>query len=307
MDDLVPRLAAMSYKAAHNHLMSLDLPSDLRGKLADMATKARAETRKAARRNAALNTAHAQLWHRILAPLKYELSNARVGRDYRAAEQAPERVAAFSAYIELLEKLLLGLQNLQFEEERKFDGKETPMTPAELAEKRGLPNKGAHWSDWVSDKTKDRICTLFDGVPYTPKAKRPEPFQRRVPNRIFREDLRRLQKRTMRELRNAHQELQIVRMGVSGADAWEDIDRLELLTQNMDGALGFLLKLEGDKRDDLYNGVLPVTWHGIPEAKYVFDYGSSSDGTALAEALARFGEPDRKEQKTSRRPKRYRK
>ena len=37
-------------------------------------------------------------------------------------------------------------------------------TPGELAEERELPNNGLHWTDWVNDRTKHRIISLFDAI-----------------------------------------------------------------------------------------------------------------------------------------------
>jgi hypothetical protein len=43
-----------------------------------------------------------------------------------------------------------------------------------------IPNKGEHWSDYVSEKDKRRVRELFDAAPNPARGKRKEPFERRI-------------------------------------------------------------------------------------------------------------------------------
>ncbi len=135
------------------------------------------------RRNLLLRRAHKKLWVELMAPLKRELANARVGAVYKPAHPDPKRDEAFAAYVKCLEVLLQKLQQAYRLEAHKTDDDEDtpPLTPAGLAKLRGLENNGVHWTDWVPFKVKDAVTKAFNELPYTPKAKRKVPFKRTVP------------------------------------------------------------------------------------------------------------------------------
>jgi hypothetical protein len=107
-------------------------------------------------------------WDKVLQPLRYEINNARVGMRY-GGEKSPQRIAAFSEYIRIMEKLIAMLD---------APSKALDHTPIQIARDKGLPNDGEHWTDWIPARVKDKISLLFDAVPVVPRGKRKTPFQR---------------------------------------------------------------------------------------------------------------------------------
>lgn len=257
MNDLVQKLAAMNWNEAHNHLMSMNLPTDIRTSLANKAQKLREITALHNRRTKLTQYQHDELWFRLIAPLKYDLSNAKVGLKLKSFDAAPERHTAFTEYVKLLEKLLAGLQALQVDEARKVgNAKDRPRTPAEIATERGLPMRGAHWTHWINDRTKNRIEALFDAIPT--KAKRAKPFACRMPPDLFRRDKEALQKRTLNELDLVRQELALLRD--LGDDMTPDqtfrMRELEDEITDMSNALLYLSMF-------MRNEPVPSTWRGL--------------------------------------------
>ena len=290
MDRLISRLRRMSYWEAHNHLMSLDLPLSVRVALAEQANDLRMHDAKEGKNSKLMHIHRAEMWHRLIAPLKYELNNAKVGLRLKTIDVAPERHLAFSEYVMLLEKLLAGLQSLRVlpdNGERK---------PADIAQERELPNKGVHWTDWVSDKTRKRIEGLFYAVPFVLKGKRFEPFRRRVPPNMFKQDVSRLQSRTFKELDVLRQEIRILRkIDCMTHDQRAQLDKMEVQEDNILAAIGFLLQT----RD---NEPVPPTWHGVP-----VDANTQPIDEEAEAALRQQLQKTRTSAKKTRRPKRYNK
>lgn len=279
MNDLVKKLAAMNWNTAHNHLMSLNLPSDLRVSLADQAQKLRDITALHNKRTKLTQYQHDELWYRIIAPLKYDLSNAKVGLKLKSFDAAPERHTAFSEYVALLEKLLAGLQKLQIDEARKIgDEHEKPRTPSEIATERGLPNKGKHWTHWVNDKTKRRIESLFDAIPT--QAKRPKPFAYRMPPDLFLRDREALQRRTLNEIDLVRQEILLLRS--MGDDITPEqtfrLRELEDELADMGNAMIYLCYVAR-------NEPLPSTWQGLDRTPRKANEVRGA-GTTLAQIVA---------------------
>jgi hypothetical protein len=321
MDNLLPKLVAMSHNDAHNYLMSLDLPVDLRVSLAEKVSAYRKLKGKANKQAKLTQVYHAELWHRLIAPLKYELSNAKVGRELKDFSDAPERHKAFSEYITLMEKLLAGLQKLQIDEGSKASvsvferGNADPKarteyakTPAEIAQARELPNKGAHWTNWINERTKNRIRELFDGIPYTGK-KRPVPFAYRIPPAMFKRDLAALQKRTIKEYDIAKQELEMLRkaMDVATPEQYEQEVKLDDTLRRMQFVLKHITY-------HMKNEPLPPTWHGLahlyepptkPVEKLVEDWDNEDNLIETLRLALQLVEPEPPKKKTNR-PKRYR-
>lgn len=172
MDKALKNLIHLPRNEIHNELMRRGLPPDLRVKAFEDLCNAK-QQRKAMTARA---TARARMWRWLLQPLAYELSNARVGRDLKPKTKEPERYAAFTAYVEVLEKLHGGMTRLMLQDEN---------TPVQIAKQQRYPSGGVHWSDWLSNKTKERVSALFDAIPYKKRAKRFIPFQRRMPLRMY--------------------------------------------------------------------------------------------------------------------------
>jgi hypothetical protein len=134
---------------------------------------------------------HHALWHRVMAPLKYELSNAKVGLRLKNSITEPQRVNAFAAYIEVMEKLIGGMERI------KRDNPD--QTPTDFAKSQNYPRNGVHWTDWLSEKTKTRIHMAFDAIPYKPRVKRFTPFTRRMTPALYASEHARLWLRTLNE------------------------------------------------------------------------------------------------------------
>jgi hypothetical protein len=108
-------------------------------------------------------------WDKVLAPLRYEINNAKVGMRYGGENSPQERTLAFSEYIRIMEKLLAMLD---------APYKALDHTPIQIARDKGLPNDGEHWTDWIPARVKDKVSALFAEIPVVPKGKRKTPFQR---------------------------------------------------------------------------------------------------------------------------------
>jgi hypothetical protein len=108
-------------------------------------------------------------WDKVLAPLRYEINNAKVGMRYGGEQVPQERTLAFSEYIRIMEKLLAMLD---------APYKALDHTPIQIARDKGLPNDGEHWTDWIPARVKDKVSALFAEIPVVPKGKRKTPFQR---------------------------------------------------------------------------------------------------------------------------------
>jgi len=300
MQDLLTKLVAMNWNEAHIHLMSLDLPVELRSLLAAKAQKLREMQNLAGKKARLVEVQHAELWYRLLAPLKHTLSNARVGHKLKSFDSAPERHTAFAEYIKLLEKLLAGLQALQMQEMAKIkDTTDKPKTPTAIAAERGLPNRGQHWTDWVSDKTRARIESLFDAIPT--QAKRPKPFAYRIPAALFRQTLEALQRRTLNELDILRQELRLLRdmPDPSGAQTLQ-LRELENTEATIETVLWHITY-------GMYNEPVPSTWHGVRVPPLPDNAEPRVWTAADEEALRlRLGMTSKPAKKTNR-PKRYNK
>jgi hypothetical protein len=190
----------------------------------------------------------------------------------------------------LLEKLLAGLQSLRAlpdNGERK---------PVDIAQERGLPNKGVHWTDWVSDKTRRRIEGLFYAVPFVLKGKRFEPFRRRVPPDMFKRDVATLQGRTFKELDILRQEIKLLRkIDCMTHDQRAQLDKMEVQEDNILAAIGFFMQA----RD---NEPVPPTWHGVAVDANTQPIDEESEA-ALRQQLQKTRTPAKK----TNRPKRYNK
>ena len=179
-----------------------------------------------------------RLWGELLTPLKYELSNARVGARWQGKFEL-ERRRAFNAYVALMERLHNKFDAMQLM--RSED--DTLMTPSEIAREMDIPNKGVHWTDWIPQSKKLEVTTLFEQIPHAPKTKRKVPFQRtQRPNTQLKD---RLLKRTLKELGNEETEQAIEPTGV----------REERITQIKSA----LKRIEELKPSD----AVPHTWHGL--------------------------------------------
>ena len=129
-------------------------------------------------------------WTKVLAPLRYELNNAKVGRAYNG-DNCPHRIEAFDAYIAVMEKVNAMLAR---------PAKLLEKTPIQIATAKNLPNNGEHWTDWIPERIKQPIHEAFMAIPHKAKAKRKVPFLRTVTPDLHTKAKERLLKKTQKEI-----------------------------------------------------------------------------------------------------------
>jgi len=129
-------------------------------------------------------------WTKVLAPLRYELNSAKVGRAYNG-DTCPHRIEAFDAYIAVMEKLNAILSR---------PAKLLEKTPIQIAMTKNLPNNGEHWTDWIPERIKQPIHQAFMEIPHKAKAKRKVPFLRTVTPDLHTKAKERLLKKTQKEI-----------------------------------------------------------------------------------------------------------
>lgn len=187
---------------------------------------------------------HNKLWGALLRDLKYERSNASVGRAYKSRHPTPERDAAFDAYIKVLDRLLTLLSD---------DYRQLGMTPSELAKEKGVPNNGSHWTDWVPETIKIKTAALFDGIPHQSKAKRKIPFERKQ-----RPDVKKTNK--FGEKASA---LDVMREQVSEQLEVAQQDERMLPSDKTKDKIHDLMRVQAWLETATTSTALPNTWHGV--------------------------------------------
>jgi hypothetical protein len=108
-------------------------------------------------------------WDKLLAPLRYEINNAKVGMRYGGEQVPQERATAFAEYIRVMEKLVTMLD---------APARALEYTPTQIAREKQLPNDGEHWTDWIPTRVKDKVAALFTQIEVVPRGKRKIPFKR---------------------------------------------------------------------------------------------------------------------------------
>ena len=190
-------------------------------------------------------TVRKQAWQDLIAPLRTELDNARVGQKYQTGiPEADElRHEAFDAYIAVMETL---------SERLKWPAKVLECMPTQWAEqlnaeKKGSPitNGGVHWTDWIPPRIKNAVSDAFAELPTKPRAKRKVPFQRVIPPSQHAKRKATLLKRTLSDLAVIERKWKL-------NPTEENADLYTNVTQA-------LRAIEQTKPNDL----LPATWHGM--------------------------------------------
>ena len=174
-------------------------------------------------------------WTKVLAPLRYELNNAKVGRNYNG-DECPHRIEAFDAYIAVLEKLIAML---------KRPASLLEKTPIQIATAKNLPNNGEHWTDWIPERIKQPIHDAFMEIPHKPKAKRKIPFLRTVTPDLHAKAKARLLSKTTKEM-------QTLETRILMQPTEERQDQLKQMKQ----ALKIIENIED-------NDFVPASWRGI--------------------------------------------
>ena len=174
-------------------------------------------------------------WTKVLAPLRYELNSAKVGRNYNG-DTCPHRIEAFDAYIAVMEKLNAMLAR---------PAKLLEKTPIQIATAKNLPNNGEHWTDWVPHRIKTPIHDAFMAIPHKPKAKRKIPFLRTVTPNLHAKAKARLLSKTTKEI-------QTLETRILMQPTEERVDQLKRMKQ----ALKIIENIED-------NEFIPASWRGI--------------------------------------------
>ena len=174
-------------------------------------------------------------WTKVLAPLRYELNNAKVGRNYNG-DTCPHRIEAFDAYIAVMEKLISML---------KRPASLLEKTPIQMATAKNLPNNGEHWTDWIPERIKQPIHDAFMEIPHKAKAKRKVPFLRTVTPDLHAKAKARLLSKTIKEM-------QTLETRILMQPTEERQDQLKKMKQ----ALKIIENIED-------NGFVPASWRGI--------------------------------------------
>lgn len=174
-------------------------------------------------------------WTKVLAPLRYELNSAKVGRNYNG-DKCPQRIEAFDAYIAVMEKVNAMLAR---------PAKLLEKTPIQIATAKNLPNNGEHWTDWIPHRIKQPIHDAFMAIPHKPKAKRKIPFLRTVTPNLHAKAKARLLSKTNKEIQTLE-----TRILMQPTD-----ERIEQM-RKMKAALKIIENIED-------NEFIPASWRGI--------------------------------------------
>jgi hypothetical protein len=188
------------------------------------------------------------LWREKILPLQEEKKRVVASLAYTTHNRnnADPRQMALKAYLKVLDELL-GRMRREAKVLPDGYGKRTTMTPSEYIKSKNVPNNGEHWSDFVPQHIKDRVCQLFDAVPHTPKARRKIPFERIVGVELHTLLKDRLIRRTEKELVKCKQDVLLNP---------REAEPLQERVRHIEQALDKIANLEP-------NEPVPTTWHGL--------------------------------------------
>lgn len=198
------------------------------------------EQKKVIKQQKLHNHYHTTLWRELINPAKYERKIIAGMIDYQLAKPnggLPEKVEALQAYLLVLDKVIERM------EERKSTG--VGWMPSHYANELKLPNRAAHWVDWVPEHIKTRIRAMFAAVPKEEKARAKSVFERIDPVADTDKNRARLLARTEKELAREVREQNILPTD----------KRAERITK-MRKALKAIKELPDQ-------AAVPRTWHGL--------------------------------------------
>jgi hypothetical protein len=211
-------LMRLSDRDIHNKLLERNLPQIVCEEI-----KQTIKEQKEHRRKASLHARTMELyWGELISPLVHE---RKIVRSIMRHKASIERGVALDAYLAVLNKLYDRLTILKTSS--------------------GLTPEQGHWVDYVPLHIKQRVIDLFEAIPHTPKAKAKIPFERRVPAIQHNKQLGRLQRRTMKELRNAE-----------SSHLVNPTEQGETTINNIRLALDMMKRMTP-------TDAVPLTWHGL--------------------------------------------
>ena len=196
------------------------------------------EEQKALKRRRQLHRAQMRSqWGVIMIPLMREKKTVRSLLLYKDSKSHEERKLALEGYMLVIERVEQKLRELMRTQPEDAD---FPLTPMQY------DNTKKHWTDYVPQHIKDRVCLLFDAIPHYPKMKVKHPFPRTMPEDLHNKLKARLVKRTEKDLRRAKQDALLS----------PDDERHKELVQRITKALSIIDDLDS-------NEPVPATWHGL--------------------------------------------
>lgn len=194
---------------------------------------------------------HRRLWGDIINPAKAERRIVQRMLTLKLGNPSPERTLALEAYLLVLDAIIGRLT---------LDARDSELTPRHLAEERGLPNKGEHWTDWMPRKKMALIEDFFAAIPYAKGVKQKRPFERRIPQTQHEVHKRRLIERTDKEMavleRRIAVELADTKLTDTHVFKQQEIEALRQRVSRMQAAMHTIRLLRP-------TDFVPVTWHGI--------------------------------------------
>lgn len=183
---------------------------------------------------------HTLLWRELINPAKYERKIVAGMLDYQQGKPSgglPEKIEALQAYLLVLDKVIERMV------ERKLTG--VGKMPSHFADELKLPNRAAHWVDWVPEHIKTRVRALFAVIPKEEKSRAKSVFERYDPVADTDKNRARLLARTEKELAREVREQNILPTD----------KRAETITK-MRKALKAIKELPDQS-------VVPKTWHKV--------------------------------------------
>lgn len=222
---------------------------------------------------------HRQAWRGLMTPLRQEINHAKGGLAY-----APDdwmRCDAFEAYLEVLESLWQRMLVLS------VAGGERPMPLAIVQAKNArhaqghgfaIPNRGAHWVDWVSPgsiaKVEELVQAWMTGGTRKRQAKTKTFFKRSDGGSVFTKKRDRLLGAVTKEVGGLtlayevamqglrHREQELNELGTTRRELEDEPHKR--LKARLDRALKAQAILRRYEQDD---DALPRTWHGVLKNK----------------------------------------
>lgn len=259
--DIKPSWLRMSLNNLHALLRKREYPEPI---IRDI-IKTVAEKRSTVRAKRIKNTVAYKLWDELLTPARTELGILRVMKNTLTrpmvenpnivlCTQDEHKLQVVQSYIDVIADTVHKLRKVQ------SAGEHTPHQFIEFIRKetgRVIPNRGEHWSDFVSEKDKRRIRIMFANSPDPRAGRKKIPFERKIAPAAYDRARFALVDRINDEIQRTEQELEMVeKMAKEQRRNPFELDELEAHLRKLYEAQTLL---------DLHkrNTPLPATWHGL--------------------------------------------
>lgn len=259
--DIKPSWLRMSMAKLHALLRKREYPEPL---ILDIVNTVRAE-RNTVRAKRIKNAVAYKLWDELLTPARTELGILRVMKhtlskpvvdnpDIALSEQDERKLVALQDYIDVVSDTVSKLRKVQ------SAGEHTPHQFIDFIRKekgRVIPNRGEHWSDYVSVRDKNRICGLFTNLPDPSRGRRKVPFERKIAPLVYERAYSAMVARINDEILRTEQELEMLEK--VAREQHRNPFELEEMEAHLRKLYEANVLLDTHKR----NTPLPATWHGL--------------------------------------------